>query len=77
MALWVKNPTSVAWVTEKARVQSPARHSVEGSSTDCCSCSVGYVTAVTQIQSLAWEFPHAVGVAIKKGAEEFPSWLSC
>ena len=25
MAQWVKNPTTVAWVTVKARIQSPAQ----------------------------------------------------
>ena len=27
MAQWVKNPTTVAWVTVEAPVQSPAQHS--------------------------------------------------
>jgi len=33
------------------------------------------VAAVAQIQSLAWEHPHAASVAIKKKiVREFPSW---
>ena len=60
---WVKNLTAAAWVAAVAQVQSLAQEQwAKGSSV---------VTAVVQvtdgafIQSLACEFPHAMGVAIK------------
>ena len=30
------------------------------------AAAAGWITAVAQIQSLAWEFPYATGEAIKK-----------
>ena len=56
MAQWVKNPTTVAWVTAEVQVQSPAR---------CIAPAAAKVTAVAWNQSLAWEPPYAEGVAIK------------
>ena len=59
---YVKNLTEVAWVAVEAWVQSPAQHSgLIGSRT----AAVQTVT-VARTQSLAWELPYAVGVAIKK-----------
>ena len=48
---WVKNPTAVAQITAKVWVWSLA--------------AAEWVAAVAQIQSLAWEFPYATGVAIE------------
>ena len=50
MAQWVKNPTTVAWVTAEVQVQSPAR---------CIAPAAAQVTAVAWIQALAWERPYA------------------
>ena len=53
MAQWIKNLTAAALVALEARVQSSIGQSDLHSSRQC------------QIQSLAQEIPHAVGVAIK------------
>ena len=53
MVQWVKNLTAVAWVTEEVLVQIPG----------WCS---RLKSLVWSHQSLALEFPYAVGVAIKK-----------
>ena len=63
MAQWVKNPNAAAWVTAgegKSLIPNTAQW-VKGSSMQRTS----HATAVAQIQSLAWELPPAVSVAIK------------
>ena len=59
MAQWVKNTAVVAWVAAEVGVRSLSRGSV-------VATDAAQVAAVTQIQSLAWELPYVVGVAIKK-----------
>ena len=58
MAQWVKNLTTVAQVSVELKAQF-----VKGSS---IATAVMKVTAVARIQSLPWELPYAVCVAIKK-----------
>ena len=57
MAQWVKNLTVVAQVAVEVWVQSPPVQWVKGSS---------MATAAAWIQSLTWELPYAMGVAIKR-----------
>ena len=59
MAQWVKTLTSEAGVAAEVRVQSPSPVQwVKGSSIA--------TAAEAEIQSLALEFPHTMGAAIKK-----------
>ena len=54
----VKYLTAAAWVTVEVRVQFP---------------SVAWVTAAAQIQSLAWELPHATDAATERTTNQRPS----
>ena len=71
---WVKNPTAAAWVTAQMQVQSPAQQSGLK--------DLAQVKAVAWIQSLTWELPYAVSVAIKKKKKKknkmlLFTWESC
>ena len=57
MAQWVKNLTAAAWVTCRgaALISHPAQWG-KGS---------GVATAAAHLQSLTWELPYAMGVAMK------------
>ena len=55
MAQWVKNPTAVSWVTPEMSIQSPAQWGLKDPT---------QVTALAWVQSLAWELPYAVDMAI-------------
>ena len=57
MAQWVKNPTAVDWVNVEVHVGSPTWHSGSKDPT--------LLQLQPRIQSLAWEPPYAMGVAIK------------
>ena len=57
MAQWVKNPTAVDWVNEEVHVGSPTWHSGSKDPT--------LLQLQPRIQSLAWEPPYAMGVAVK------------
>ena len=76
MVRWVKNPTSAALVPAEVWVQSPTQHSgLKGSS---IAAAPAQVTGVAQIQSLAWEFPYALGATIKKKkTEDKKRWRGC
>jgi len=60
VAQWVKNLTAVARVPAETQVQFPAQW-VKGS-----GVWAKPIAAVAHIQSLAWELPHAAGVAMTK-----------
>ena len=59
MAQWVENPTAAAQVTVEGWVLFLAQRS------GLKDLVLPQVKTVAQIQSLAWERPYAVGVAIK------------
>ena len=63
---WVKDPTAVSRFAAELQIPSLAQSS-ELRTPRCCSCAV--VATAAWIQSLAREFPYAVGVAIKKERE--------
>ena len=61
MGLWVKNPTAMARITVEAWVRSPAQPSGLKD-----LAFPDRIAIEARIQSLAWELPCAMGVAIKK-----------
>ena len=63
MAQWVKTQTAAACVAAAVWVKSLAQQDgLKGSS---IATAVAWVAVAPQIQSLAWELPYALGVAIK------------
>ena len=61
---WVKNMTAAAWVAVEAPFQSQAQHS--GLNDPALPQQQHRLAAAAQNQSQAWEFPYAMGVAIKE-----------
>ena len=63
VAEWVKNPTAVAWVAEKAWVQSPGGHSgLKNPALLQLWCKLQLWLG---FNPWAWECPQAAGVAMK------------
>ena len=52
-AQWVKNPTAATQLAVDVEIQPPARHS--GLKDLALPAALAQVTAITRIQSLAWE----------------------
>ena len=64
MAQWVKNLIAMASLDAEARILIPGPTQwVKGFGTAAAAVQVA---AVAQIQSLAWELPQTLGVAINK-----------
>ena len=66
MAQWVKNPTEAAQVAAEMQVQSLAQ--CNGLKALALPQLQHRLAVMAQIQSLAWELPYAMVVAIKKKA---------